>query len=191
VILDSDSSSIGTNDLYDYESETMNLPENLVNGTYYILFVADYINNITETNENNNVAYASFQYDSGGDNIENTSDIYITNMSVRQRSGNTYRAYLHQRYSGNITNAILNNPDIIYVFSKDSILDINDVAIGRDSSTIVSDDTYDSEYIDFDITNYVTSSGIYYVLFYVDYNKEIIEINENNNSGKIAFTVNL
>jgi subtilase family serine protease len=63
--------------------------------------------------------------------------------------------------------------------------------LDNDSSSLGSDDTYDSEYIDFDTTNYVTSSGTYYVLFYVDYHKEVIEINENNNSGKIAFTVNL
>jgi subtilase family serine protease len=188
IILDSDSSGIGTDDLYDSESETMNLPSDLDSGDYYILFVADYLNSISETNENNNISYESFSYTGG--NTQNTDDIYITNMSVNQRSGNIYRAYLHQRYSGNTTNAILNNPDIIYVFSKDSILDINDVAIGRDSSTIGSDDTYDSEYIDFDITDYTTSSGTYYILFYVDYNKEVIETNENNNSGKVSFNVN-
>lgn len=188
VLLDSDSSSIGTNDLYDSESETLDLPSDLDSGNYYILFIADHINSISETNENNNVSYESFSYTGG--NTQNTDDIYITNMSVTKRSGNIYRAYLHQRYSGNTTNADLNNPDIIYVFSKDSILDINDVAIGRDSSTIGSDDTYDSEYIDFDITDYTTNSGTYYILFYVDYNKEVIEINENNNSGKVSFSVN-
>lgn len=55
--LDDDESSLSSSDTYDGESATLTIPSGTSPGTYYILFVADYQNEVEESNENNNVSY--------------------------------------------------------------------------------------------------------------------------------------
>jgi hypothetical protein len=57
IYLGEDESSIDANDTYDSESESLVIPAGTNSGLYYILFVADYTNLVSETNENNNVSY--------------------------------------------------------------------------------------------------------------------------------------
>jgi len=54
--------------LYDTESVTLTIPTGTSPGTYYILFVADYTNLISETNENNNVAFSQITVVNGLNN---------------------------------------------------------------------------------------------------------------------------
>lgn len=190
IILESNSSSIGTNDSYDSESETMDLPSDLNSGTYYILFVADYLNIISETNENNNVAYVSFEH-TGTLQIP-VNDIYIEDAKVIKYADGRYKVSLKQKYQGDISNANLANPDIAYVFSEDETFQSNqDITLGSDYSTIGSDDTSDTESLYFSIPSSVKSSGDYYVMIVVDYKGEIAEINENNNIVYVQFRVDL
>ncbi len=58
VFLGSDVSTIGK-DVYDNESEDVTIPSNTTPGNYYILFCADYKDDFSETNENNNVTAKS------------------------------------------------------------------------------------------------------------------------------------
>jgi len=50
------------------ESQPLTIPTGLAAGTYYILFVADRNSNVSESNENNNVAYQAITITCGGGN---------------------------------------------------------------------------------------------------------------------------
>ena len=191
--LATDPSSIGSNDSYDSESATLSLPSSLQNGqNYYILFVGDYNKKISETNEDNNLDYDQFTYTSSTGSDNSQGDVYIKNSTVVKNSDGTYTVSLSQYYSGNITNSVLPNPDIAYVFSKDNILQASqDTLLGTDSSTIGSDDTYDNESLTFSIPSHITTSGYYHIIVVVDSRAEVSESNENNNVMKIGFRVNL
>lgn len=55
--LGDDGSTICGSDPYDGESATLTIPSNTSPGNYYIRFYGDYLNEVSETNENNNCAY--------------------------------------------------------------------------------------------------------------------------------------
>lgn len=55
TLLAQDVSSIGSDDLDDSESASVKIPSSTTEGTYYILFVADYKDSHSEDNESNNV----------------------------------------------------------------------------------------------------------------------------------------
>jgi len=57
TLLGTSSSSIGDNDPYDPENLDWTIPSSVTTGNYYILFVADYDNQHSETNESNNTEY--------------------------------------------------------------------------------------------------------------------------------------
>jgi PKD repeat protein len=57
IRLGTDASTIGSDIPFESESATLTIPIVTTPGTYYILFVADYDNRFTESNENNNVSY--------------------------------------------------------------------------------------------------------------------------------------
>jgi len=98
--LGEDSSGIGSDDLYDTESVTLTIPTGTSPGTYYILFVADYTNLISETNENNNVAFSQITVSGSS----SSNDIFVQNQAVTPTSvapGGTIDASCDQYYSGN------------------------------------------------------------------------------------------
>ncbi|MGV8091357.1 MAG: hypothetical protein AB2L24_05760 [Mangrovibacterium sp.] len=57
IFLGDDSSKLSATDTSDPEEENLTIPSGTPEGTYYILFVADYKKEYNETNENNNIAY--------------------------------------------------------------------------------------------------------------------------------------
>ncbi|MCH2188681.1 hypothetical protein MK079_02550 [Candidatus Gracilibacteria bacterium] len=59
LLLDSDSSSIGSDDTSDRERESLRVPSYFSSGNYYILFVGDYQGIISETNEHDNITAVS------------------------------------------------------------------------------------------------------------------------------------
>ncbi|MCD4770428.1 MAG: DNRLRE domain-containing protein, partial [Bacteroidales bacterium] len=54
TFLGSDGSSLSSTDTYDSESETLTIPSGISSGTYYICFIGDYLNEVSESNESNN-----------------------------------------------------------------------------------------------------------------------------------------
>jgi hypothetical protein len=54
VFLAEDNSSIGSDDIFDNETEVVTIPSTTESGNYFIIFVADHNNDINESNENNN-----------------------------------------------------------------------------------------------------------------------------------------
>jgi hypothetical protein len=61
ILLGMDSASLGSDDLSENENATEPIPLGITSGTYYILFIADPDDDISETNENNNLEYIQIQ----------------------------------------------------------------------------------------------------------------------------------
>jgi|GEM_PF-2475529 len=55
--LGNDQSSLSLSDTYDAESETLTIPSGTSPGTYYICFIGDYLNEVSESDESNNCGY--------------------------------------------------------------------------------------------------------------------------------------
>ncbi len=117
VYLGNESSSIGSDDPYDPEDEIVTIPGNTSAGLYYILFVADYLDEIDEgSSEDNNVEYKAINIQGstlsvvpgnscGSAPSINTNQTYsVTNLDTgaytkaapiegRSRSGNNVRGF--------------------------------------------------------------------------------------------------
>ena len=188
VLLGSDWSSINANDLSDPESETLTIPSNTLAGTYYILFVADYLNEVSESNENNNIQCIGTLTVT----VSSSSDITVTNGTIDVNSvqaGNSIYVTCDQNYSGNSTS--ISNPDVGYYLSTNCSLSSSDVLLGSDWSSINANDLSDPESETLTIPSN-TSAGTYYILFVADYLNEVSESNENNNIqcvGTLTVTV--
>jgi len=79
IYLGTDYSYIGSDDTSDIETLTVAIPDNLITSTYYILFIADFNDNISEINESNNLEYVAISVqaliiDTDGDGVEDASD---------------------------------------------------------------------------------------------------------------------
>jgi hypothetical protein len=88
--LDSDTSYLGSDDIYDNESESITIPSSLSAGTYYILFVTDYDNQYNEINENNNIEYISISVTSSQVCTPNSTS--TTSCTVTNGTGQKTRA---------------------------------------------------------------------------------------------------
>ncbi|HNX88445.1 MAG TPA: C10 family peptidase [Paludibacteraceae bacterium] len=75
-----DASGLGSDDPCNSESETLTIPAGTLAGTYYILFVADYDDTFSETDENNNVCYYQL-------NVTNNIPTYVINTSSNPVAG--------------------------------------------------------------------------------------------------------
>ncbi len=181
ILLSTDVSSIGSDDLYDNEKEVLTIPTDTKSGKYYILFVANFYPVILETDFSNNIM--AVKIDVG----EPISDIYIANAKVNTDVldvGDRLKIYSDISYTGNQTKKFVGPVYTSYYF-----VDSNNTKtlIGYDYSTIGSDDLFDDEYISFKIPEN-TAKGKGYILILTDYKDEkkyINEINEDNNLKKI------
>lgn len=77
---DDDNSFIGNDDSSDKESYTMTIPDGISAGQYYVLFVADATNNVTEINEDNNVTCIPITINDSSLNIDENEILRKVNL---------------------------------------------------------------------------------------------------------------
>jgi GH25 family lysozyme M1 (1,4-beta-N-acetylmuramidase) len=187
ILLGTDSSTIGSDDTSDTESETLTVPSNTANGTYYIIFSADNGNEVNESNENNNIACIQIIVGGSG----GSEDVTVTNATASPTSvnaGEDINVSADQNYSGSQTVDDLPNIDLDYYLSIDCNLSSDDILLGTDNSTIGIDDTSDTESKTLTIPSN-TANGTYYIIFSADNENEVNESNENNNIACIQIIV--
>ncbi len=188
IYLGEDYSGIGSDDLYDGESATLTIPSGTSSGTYYILFVADYTNLVSEDNESNNVSYVKITV-SGGSSGD---DFYNQNVSVSPTTvsdGGTIDISCNQCYSGSTLDADMSSVHVGYYLSTNlSFSSSSDIFLGDDGSSLGSDDPCNSETATLTIPT-GTAPDIYYLLFVTDYNNDFPETDENNNVSYVQITV--
>ncbi|MCB2376162.1 T9SS type A sorting domain-containing protein [Hymenobacter sp. BT635] len=168
----------------DYSSRYPNLtiPAGTASGSYYVLFAADHLNQVAETNENNNVAYASLTLQAPGFDLVIQS-AYLNNFTVAAGSSvNSSYTIINQ---GNTT---VSSSDAGYYLSTNNTFGAGDVLLSSVAGGALGAGGYISRYPALAIPA-GTASGSYYVLFVADHLNQVAETNETNNVYAIGLTV--
>ncbi len=167
-----------------YESATYTLPSNITDGIWYILFKADAPNNIPETNETNNLCYASFRVYGEVDLI-----VYMPEVSghpIFRQPGDTVTISCKIKNTGT-KQATTSQLKIYHI--PDSPLDPFEEFIGYFHIEALPPGAVSSE-ISTQYTIPLNAPGHGYIVFVADYYNLVIEENENNNTTLYPFEVN-
>ena len=159
---------------YSSRYATLTVPTGTAVGTYYVLFVADYLNQIVETNENNNLATATLQVVAPGVDLTITQ-AYVTPYNTAP--GNTINTSCYIQNTGNTT---ASSSAVGYYLSTDQVFSANDVLMLNSPGGTLGANQYSSRY-DSPVVPASTTPGYYYVLFVADPLNVVAETNENNN----------
>lgn len=166
-----------------YETLSFNIPS-VPTGTYYILFVADADNAVTESNENNNVAYRTL--------VVNASlpDLRVINQASSPSSGIAgITSVTTSCVVRNYGNATAGASTLKYYLSTNSTYSTNDTYLGSDAVGTLAAGTQGSENFSFTLPSGL-NPGTYYILFRADANLNVSESNENNNVSYRTISVN-
>ena len=161
---------------------TTTVPSGLVPGTYYILFVADYQNQESESNEANNVKAVSFTVSPPGVDLVLQQEQLYPGSTVAGNSLQVSAAILNQG------NTLANSSTVGFYLSANQVFDASDVLlttnVGGQLAATLSD--YRSAY---PVIPATTTPGNYYILFVADPQNVVAETNETNNVKSLALTV--
>ena len=172
-------STLGNGDVYDNESATVTIPGSTTSGQYYILWVADYDSQFSESDESNNVESEPI-YING---TTNASDFYVYNENINVSSVNAGdNISLSCRQADQGTTPSLIDVYLGYYLSNDTVLSSNDYffPITNEYSNLGDGDVYDNESATVTIPS-TTTAGQYYILWVADYDNQFVESDETNN----------
>jgi subtilase family serine protease len=153
------------------------LPANMALGAGYVLFVTDYLHQVLETDETNNIATLAIQV--GKPNIDLALDYNFDVRPARIAAGTDFKV---NYYLDNLGTTPAYMPTVGFYLSTDAVLSSDDLFIG--SYQYYRNSVFPSYYA------YLTSSatvprntvpGQYYVLGVADYQDDFAETNETNN----------
>ncbi|WP_400193489.1 CARDB domain-containing protein [Hymenobacter sp. B81] len=158
------------------------VPAGTAVGTYYILFVADYQGQVSESNEQNNVAAAVFSVTSP------SVDLTILQPNV---STTTPVAGTFLNLSCNILNqgnTVAASSSVGYYLSTNSTLDAGDQLLASSFGSSLGPGFPSSRFAGATLPA-STTPGTYYLLFVADYQSQVAETNEQNNVASLVLTV--
>lgn len=164
-----------------YRTATLTIPSSTPAGNYYIIYYADYSNQVTESNENNNTKWIALAIQAA------IIDLTITSQSgpTTGTAGNSYTASC---YINNTGNSIASVASVGFYLSANTVFDASDVFLGYQSGSNLSSGS--SSYRSATITiPSSTTPGNYYILYYADYLNAETESNETNNVNYTSLTV--
>lgn len=193
-LLRSNSSSIGADDLYDDEKASIYIPKYANPGDYHILFVADYLKKIVETNENNNVSAVGIKVKAQTSSGTGDDDIYVSDISIDDNivtNGDRVTVRARVNYTGSRTKRELGTVYTSYYISSRSNFDSSAIYLDYDTSSIGSDDAFDDESERVTIPDNL-SRGLYYMHVVVDDKngrRSVLEINEQNNHDRVLVSI--
>ncbi|RAK66795.1 CARDB domain-containing protein [Hymenobacter edaphi] len=161
---------------------SLTIPTNTATGSYYVLFVADYQGQVTETNETNNVASVALTVTAPSVDLQ-IQQAALT-PSTTSAGGSIYAGC--NIYNAGTTQALYSN--VGYYLSSNTTLDAADTYLNYSYGSTLSGGFSSSRSASLYIpTN--TAAGSYYVLFVADYQGQVTETNETNNVASVALTV--
>ncbi|HEX8329206.1 MAG TPA: CARDB domain-containing protein [Hymenobacter sp.] len=164
-----------------YRSASPLVPAGTVPGTYYVLFVADPANAVTETNENNNVRSLLLTV------VAPSIDLQMQNASLGQTSSAPGGIISATCSLFNQGNAQANPATVGYYLSTNQTLDASDVLLSNTTGSLFGG-SFTSRYANITVPT-GTALGNYYVLFVADYQNQLSETNENNNVASTPLQV--
>ncbi|MGI4873785.1 MAG: CARDB domain-containing protein [Janthinobacterium lividum] len=161
---------------------TLTIPTATVPGTYYVLFAADYQNQVTESNEANNVTAVGITVQLASPDLVIQSAA-LSATSVQAGSALSFNCYIYNQ--GNTT---ASSSSVGFYFSTDAILDASDVLLATQYGTALSAGYSNYRSSTAAVPNN-TTPGTYYILFAADYQNQVAEGDETNNVTAVSFTV--
>nr|WP_245119648.1 CARDB domain-containing protein [Hymenobacter volaticus] len=158
------------------------LPNTITAGTYYVLFAADHLNAVTETNEANNVRSVVLTV------MSPTVDLLVQQPYLNNSSAVPGSSVVTNSYVYNQGNSSAASSSVGYYLSADNTLSSNDILVGSTFGSTLTGNS--SNYRSGSITIPAsTAIGTYYVFFVVDYQNLVIETNENNNATSTTLNI--
>lgn len=151
-------------------------------GNYHVLFAADYLDQVSESNEANNVMAASLTVVPPGVDLVIQQEQLYPSTTV---AGNSLQANATIVNQGNITAT----SSVVGIYlSNNQLFDANDVLMTtlNGSALTANQSSYRSAY---PVVPAGTAAGSYYVLFVADPQNAVAETNEANNLATQALNV--
>jgi subtilase family serine protease len=165
-----------------YRYGTLTMPATTVPGSYYILFVGDYLNQVAENNELNNIASVNITV------VPPSIDLTIQQATVSPLNTAVGTPVTMSCYIANTGNASANSSSVGYYISTDATLDASDQLMttqyGGPLGTSYPSSRYGTAAIPPGL-----APGTYYVLFVADYQNQVSESDETNNVAAVSITV--
>ncbi|ALD20072.1 hypothetical protein AM218_01030 [Hymenobacter sp. DG25A] len=167
---------------YAYFSPYPTIPAGTTPGSYYVLVVADYQNQITETNEQNNLSALTLTVEAP------TIDLTMLQAGLGTNKTSPGNQISASSYIYNQGNSTASSSNAAFYLSSDSKLDGQDVLLASSTGGQLAAQQYDNRNTTLTIPS-GTKAGSYYVLFVADYQNTVAESNEQNNVSAVAVAV--
>ena len=165
-----------------YKSATITIPSTTTPGNYYVLYFADYSNQVSESAEGNNVNFLAISVNAPSVDLAISSP---TLSSTNTTSGGTVTSSC---YIYNYGNSAAASSNVGYYLSTDSTWDVSDVYLNYSSGTALSAGS--SAYKSLTLTIPAsTSPGNYYILYFADYSGQVSETVETNNVSSLPISI--
>ena len=167
----------------DHQTVTVTLPDNLAPGTYYIGGIADYNNQIMESNENNNT-YNVVKITVAGPDL--SEYVAVDRTTVAAGGSLTIDAY-----NMNLGNGVTTGPSTAQIYlSTDPTITTSDTVLATLTTSTTLATVSQPGYTDHQTVTVTLPSnlapGTYYIGGIADYNNQIMESNENNNTYNVV-----
>ncbi|MET4203046.1 CARDB domain-containing protein [Bradyrhizobium sp. LA6.12] len=166
---------------YDLHTVTLTLPGNLAPGTYYVGGISDYNNQLTESNETNNTYNAVQVTVSAPAQPDLSEYVAVNKTSVLAGDSLTIDAY-----NMNIGNAVAGPTTAAIYLSTDATITTSDTLLTTLTTvstlaTVSQPGYYDLHTVTLTLPGNL-APGTYYVGGISDYNNQLTESNETNNT---------
>jgi serralysin len=171
---------------YDHQTVTVTLPGNLAPGTYYVGGIGDYNNHLTESNEANNT-YNVVQVTVTAPQQPDLSEyVAVNKTTVATGSSLTVDAY-----NMNLGNGVDATPTTAGIYiSSDATITTSDTLLTTISTattlaTVSQPGYYDHQTVTVTLPGSL-APGTYYVGGIADYNNQLTESSESNNTYNVV-----
>ena len=181
-------SSINANSSSSQISQAFNIPGGTTPGSYYVLFVADATSVVTESNENNNIAYRSISVSNCS---SPSADLVINNVDFSVYSLCAGSAISIEYDVDNIGGASASASNVKCYLSSNNSYSAGDVLLNTSSISNLNSNASTSKTISVSIPA-GTSSGTWYILLIADADNAVTEgtSGEANNLFYDNITIN-
>ncbi|MEH2544236.1 Ca2+-binding RTX toxin-like protein [Bradyrhizobium sp. AZCC 2262] len=177
--------TVSQNGYYDHQTVSVTLPGNLAPGTYYIGGIADYGNQISESNEGNNT-YNVVQVTVTAPQQPDLSEYVAVSATTIAAGGNV----TIDAYDMNLGNGVSGlSTDRVYI-SSDAAITTSDTVLATLTTsgtlaTVSQPGYYDHQTVSVTLPGNL-AAGTYYIGGIADYGNQIGESNEGNNTYNVV-----
>ena len=170
---------------YDHQTVSVTLPGNLAPGTYYIGGIADYNNQVSESNEVNNTYNVAQITVTAPPHPDLTEYVAVSSTNVAAGGSITVDAY-----DMNIGNGVSGPSTARIYLSTDSTITTSDTVLAtlttsQTLATVSQPGYYDHQTVAVTLPGNL-APGTYYIGGIADYNNQVSESNEVNNTYNVA-----